>query len=182
MTQKCEITAFLSRKCLNTAFLLRKMRKYGIFVAKICKNALNDTFQWYPVVIDSSKCFAALLGLGIGQIFGLVTQWPQLHSPIYFIVLFSWIDLVLQDCQKTIKSCTKKNPCICLSETAWVFFQHWHFHWERAAVRGGLFPEWIPEWFNRSGVCVRESDGCMWVCLSNIHSHLFFHFARQRLY
>ena len=38
-----------------------KMFKYGIFVVKICKNALNDTFQWYPVVIDSSKCFAALI-------------------------------------------------------------------------------------------------------------------------
>jgi len=43
-------------------------------------------------------------------------------------------------CQKTIKSCTKKNPCICV---------------QKLPTPGSH------EWFKHSGVCVKKADGCM---------------------
>merc|ERR1712025_42669 len=47
------------------------------------------------------------------------------------------------DCQKTIKSCTKKNPCICVSDTL------------------EISPNYDDWFFTKSGVCVRKSDGCL---------------------
>jgi len=43
-------------------------------------------------------------------------------------------------CQKTIKSCTKKNPCVCVQKRP---------------------TRWSDAWFKHSGICVRKADGCM---------------------
>ena len=49
----CKYNVFSPKICKYVVFS-PEIRKYGIFVAKICKNALIDSFEGFPVVIDNS--------------------------------------------------------------------------------------------------------------------------------
>ena len=49
----CKYNVFRPKICKYVVFS-PEIRKYGIFVAKICKNALIDSFEGFAVVIDNS--------------------------------------------------------------------------------------------------------------------------------
>ena len=49
----CKYNVFSPKICKYVVFS-PEIRKYGIFVAKICKNALIDSFDGFAVVIDNS--------------------------------------------------------------------------------------------------------------------------------
>ena len=55
----CKYNVFRPKICKYVVFS-PEIRKYGIFVAKICKNALINSFEGFAVVIDNSASYAGL--------------------------------------------------------------------------------------------------------------------------